>query len=62
MDREKFCSSSQVIEDADNGIMLWDVNPKSWEDGEADFAKRVQSNKRQRTDIANIAPVAVMKC
>ena len=62
MDREKFCSSSQVIDDADNGIMLWDVNPKSWEDGDADFGKRGQANKRQRTDIASISPIAVMKC
>ena len=62
IDREKFCSSSTLIDDSDNGIMLWDVNPQKWSQGEADFSKKVQSNKRQKTDIANISPIATMRC
>ena len=62
IEREKFCSSQQVIDDPDSGILLWDVNPQSWEEGAADFSKGGQANKRQRTDIANISPVAQIKC
>ena len=40
IEREKFCSSSALIEDADYGIMLWDVDPQKWVEGEADFSKK----------------------
>ena len=32
---EQFVTSSQIIDDADAGIQLWEVNPESWE-AEAD--------------------------
>ena len=62
VEREKFCSSSQLIDDSDSGIMLWEVNPERWADGGADFSKKVQTNKRQKTEVAQISPTATMRC
>jgi len=60
IEREKFCCSSQVIDDPDTGILLWDVNPATWEEG--DDAKVGHANKRQKTGIQNISPIAQMRC
>lgn len=30
LDLEKFVTSSQIIDDADQGINLWEVNPEAW--------------------------------
>jgi len=30
LDLEKFVTSSQIIDDADEGIKLWEVNPEAW--------------------------------
>ena len=38
LDREFFASSSQVIDDMEQGIALWELNPDSWKDGKADYS------------------------
>ena len=62
---EKFAASSAVIEEADKGISLWDVNPDSWTADSVDFSVATSGAagaKRQRTEIARIAPVGHIKC
>jgi hypothetical protein len=51
LELEKFCSSSNLIDDPDQGIALWEINPEKWSDGGAEFSVRTGS-KRQKTDIA----------
>ena len=62
MDNEKFASSSQVIDDSDTGINLWELNTESWKNGQADYSVITAQGKRARTDIARIAPTASLKC
>ena len=32
---ERFVSSSQIIDEADQGIHLWEVNPEAWSSADA---------------------------
>ena len=57
---ERFVSSSQIIDEADQGIHLWEVNPEAW--SSADAAQQTAPNKRARTSVAQISPVASLRC
>ena len=46
---EKFASSSQIIEDADRGICLWEVNPAAWAEQIDANARQTAPMKRART-------------
>ena len=46
---ERFVSSSQIIEDPDQGIHLWEVNPEAWASQALTNAKTTAPMKRQRT-------------
>ena len=49
---EKFASSSQIIEEADQGICLWEVNPTAWAEQADSNARTTASMKRARTSTA----------
>ena len=50
--REKFASSSQIIEEADQGICLWEVNPTAWAEQADTNARSTAPTKRARTSTA----------
>lgn len=58
---EKFVSSSQIIDDADVGINLWEVNPEVWAT-QVDTNAKAMGNKRARTSIPQMQPIASMRC
>jgi hypothetical protein len=62
VDHAKFASSSQVIHDSEKGIDLWQVDAEAWRNGKADYSVQTSYGKRQRTEVARIAPVASLKC
>ena len=57
---EKFVSSSQIIEDADQGIQLWQIDPEAWATQQSSAASAPQ--KRQRTNVATMEPTASLRC
>uniref|UniRef100_A0A7S3HZI4 Uncharacterized protein n=1 Tax=Favella ehrenbergii TaxID=182087 RepID=A0A7S3HZI4_9SPIT len=58
---EQFVTSSQIIDEADQGIYLWEVNPDSWA-ADADVAKQTAPMKRARTNVSRISPLASLRC
>lgn len=59
---ERFVSSSQIIEDADMGIMLWEVNPEAWAKQPDANARTTAPMKRSRTAVSQIEPTAMIRC
>ena len=58
---ERFVTSSQIIDDADHGINLWEINPEKWA-VEADNAKKTAPMKRARVQASQISPTASLRC
>lgn len=57
---DRFAAASQVIEDSEKGISLWEVNPEAWKNSDTSVA--TAPGKRARTDIARIGPLSHLKC
>ena len=62
LQRERFVTSSSIIEDADSGISLWEVNPEVWAQQQADTSIQTAPMKRARTGVPRINPVANLRC
>lgn len=60
--REHFASSSQIIEDAEQGIAVWDLTKLDHQSGEKTTGSIAEPQKRRRTDIASLEPVGYLKC
>ena len=58
---EHFASSSQIIEDAQEGIRLWEINPEKWAT-DSSIARATAPMKRARTSVAQIEPTSFLKC
>jgi len=58
---DTFVSSSSVIDDADAGICLWEVNPEAWAT-DAEMARQTAPLKRARTSTPQISPLATLRC
>ena len=58
---ERFVSSSSIIDDADTGISLWDIDPEKWAT-DASTAVKTAPMKRARTSVPQIEPTATLRC
>ena len=57
-DLDVFCSSTQLIEDSDQGIQVWKVNPKEWSTGQ----KVDGSFKRAKMSEQTMITETYLKC
>lgn len=61
--REHFASSSQIIDDAEQGIAMWDLTKLDVSTGEKSTSGSAsEPQKRKRTDIVQFEPTGFLKC